>query len=81
MPVILNQKYELGRTLGTGVSCKVKVARDTTGTRYAIKIFHDGADFQQCIDSELTVLRQLSHRNIVRLVEISEGLQVHPHKG
>ena len=38
MPVILNGEYELGRTLGRGVSCKVKLARDTKGGRFAIKI-------------------------------------------
>ena len=38
MPIILNEKYELGRTLGKGVSCKVKLARDSEGRRFAIKI-------------------------------------------
>ena len=39
MPVTLAGKYELGRTLGSGVSCKCKIARDVGGKRYAIKIF------------------------------------------
>lgn len=81
MPVILNEKYELGRTLGSGVSCKVKLGRDNDGTRYAIKIMKQAEEIQECIDSELEVLRQLKHRNIVRLVEVSEGYQVHPKKG
>ena len=57
MPVILNEKYELGRTLGSGVSCKVKLGRDNDGTRYAIKIMKQAEEIQECIDSELEVLR------------------------
>lgn len=45
MPVMLNGKYELGRTLGEGVSCKVKLARDSYGERYAVKIMRGGADW------------------------------------
>ena len=56
MPVILNNKYELGRKLGEGVSCKVKLARDSSGTRFAIKIMRDGQDFEECVENELRVL-------------------------
>jgi len=44
MPTTLNQ-YTLGRTLGSGVSCKVKLAKDSSNSRYAIKIIHSNADF------------------------------------
>lgn len=81
MPVILNNKYELGRKLGEGVSCKVKLARDSAGTRYAIKIMRPGQDFEECVDNELRVLKDLQHQNIVNLVEVGEGQQVHPRKG
>ncbi len=81
MPVILNDTYELGRTLGSGVSCKVKMGRDSNNTRYAIKIMKQSEEIQECIDSELDVLRHLKHRNIVRLVEVNQGYQVHPKKG
>ena len=40
MPVILDGKYELGRTLGRGVSCKVKLARNSQNQRFAIKIMN-----------------------------------------
>jgi len=56
MPVLLNNKYELGRTLGSGVSCKVKIARDRADVRYAIKVFNRGINLQDCIDSELEIL-------------------------
>jgi len=35
----------LGRTLGSGVSCKVKLARDSAGARYAIKIINNSQQF------------------------------------
>jgi len=83
MPVILNDKYELGRTLGSGVSCKVKIAReiDNSSAFYAIKVFHGNMDLQECITNEIEILQQLDHKNIVKLVEVGEGLHVHPQKG
>ena len=39
MQSILNGKYTLGRELGTGASCKVKLAHDQTNKRYAAKIY------------------------------------------
>ena len=80
MPTTLNQ-YILGRTLGSGVSCKVKLAKDQAGTRYAIKIIHSDESFQELIDTEVSALAQLQHRNIVRLVEVSQGEQHNPKKG
>ena len=72
MPTTLNQ-YILGRTLGSGVSCKVKLAKDAAGTRYAIKIIHSDESFQELIDTEVSALAQLQHRNIVRLIEVNQG--------
>ena len=72
MPTTLNQ-YILGRTLGSGVSCKVKLAKDATGTRYAIKIIHGEESFEELIDTEVTALANLHHPNIVRLVEVNQG--------
>ena len=37
MPTTLG-KYTLGRSLGEGASSKVKLAKDDTGARYAVKI-------------------------------------------
>jgi len=44
MPTSLNQ-YTLGRTLGSGVSCKVKLAKNNLGKRFAIKIIHSDQSF------------------------------------
>ena len=80
MPTTLNQ-YILGRTLGSGVSCKVKLAKDSAGTRYAIKILHSDESFQELIETEVQAMTQLQHRNITRLVEVGEGTQANPKKG
>jgi hypothetical protein len=40
MPTTLNKKYLLGRQLGQGASCKVRLAKEQEGgQRYAAKIF------------------------------------------
>lgn len=80
MPTTLG-KYVLGRTLGSGVSCKVKLAKDSSGQRYAIKIIHSDATFDELVEKECEALAQLQHRNIVRLVEVNQGQQTNPKKG
>ena len=37
-PQTLLEQLHIGKTLGVGASCKVKLARDAEGNRYAIKI-------------------------------------------
>jgi serine/threonine protein kinase len=73
MPVTLNGKYQLGRTLGSGTSCKVKIARDGHGNRFAIKVMHRHDDTTDFVDTEFEALSRLSHRNIIRLVEADRG--------
>ncbi len=80
MPTKLNQ-YTLGRTLGSGVSCKVKLAKDDGGARYAIKIINNDESFNELIETEIQTLAQLQHPNIVRFVEMSQGQQINPKKG
>ena len=81
MPVTLNGKYQLGRTLGSGTSCKVKIARDVHGNRFAIKIMHRHDDTAEFVDTEFEALSTLNHRNIIRLIEADRGYQVNPQKG
>ena len=80
MPTTLNQ-YTLGRTLGSGVSCKVKLAKDNSNTRYAIKLIHSNEMFQELIDTECQALTALQHPNIVGLVEVGRGVQRNTRKG
>ena len=80
MPTTLD-KYQLGKTLGSGVSCKVKLAKDATGTRYAVKILHNDDVFVDLIKTEVETLKTLKHPGIVNLVETGSGAIVNPKKG
>ena len=80
MPTTLG-KYQLGKTLGSGVSCKVKLARDSDNRRYAIKILKSDDMFIDLIKAEVETLKKLHHANIVNLVEVSKGNMNNPKKG
>ena len=80
MPTTLNQ-YTLGRELGSGVSCKVKLAKDAENTRYAIKILKQDAQFDELIQTEVDALKLLDHPNVIKLVEVNQGTQIHSKKG
>ena len=58
MPTFLNDKYTLGRTLGQGASCKVRLAKDNLGNRFAAKIFKKDMDFNldQILSTELKAM-------------------------
>jgi 5'-AMP-activated protein kinase catalytic alpha subunit len=79
MPTTLGN-YILGRTLGSGVSCKVKLAKDDNGTRYAIKILHQDEQFDELVETEVDTLKKLKHPNIVNMVEVGEGMQTNSKK-
>lgn len=74
MPTYLNDKYQLGRTLGSGVSCKVKLAKDKENNRYAVKIMNKDIDVKEMVDTELDALKQLSHPHIINLIESGKGV-------
>ena len=80
MPTTLG-KYILGRELGSGVSCKVKLAKDDSNTRYAIKILKSSQEFDELAQTEINALAALDHVNIIKLYEQAEGTQCHPKKG
>jgi serine/threonine protein kinase len=73
-------KYQLGRTLGSGVSCKVKVAKDSTNKRVAIKILHSEPIFHELSKQEVKTLKDLNHPNIVNLIEEGQAMLIHPKK-
>lgn len=73
MPTRLD-KYILGRELGSGVSCKVKLAKDDNDTRYAIKIIRKDQSFDELVQTEVDTLKVLSHPNIVKLFEVGQGV-------
>lgn len=84
MPTFLESekgaRYQLGRTLGSGVSCKVKLAKDDANNRYAVKIFSKDIDFAELMDAELATLRQCAHPNVIGLIESGKGTQNHSKK-
>ena len=65
--------YILGKTLGRGASCKVKLAKNAKGDRFAIKILHE--EEYELMEIEIEILTKLNHPNIVNLVEAGSGLQ------
>jgi serine/threonine protein kinase len=80
MPATLG-KYTLGRELGSGVSCKVKLAKDDANARYAIKILKQDSEFDELVKTEVDALKALDHEHIIKLFEVDEGVQSHPKKG
>jgi serine/threonine protein kinase len=69
------------RTLGSGANSKVKLGHDkATGQYYAVKILKKGnpnLDFKflELVMTEVQTMTQLSHSNIVNLIEYSkEGI-------
>ncbi|KAK3024386.1 hypothetical protein RJ639_043290 [Escallonia herrerae] len=68
-------KYELGRLLGCGAFAKVYYARDVkTGLSVAVKIINKkkivGTSLMSNIKREISIMRRLSHPNIVKLFEV-----------
>lgn len=76
-------KYEIIRTLGSGASCKVKLALDTsTGRKVAIKILNDGMDtkMKQMVLNEVEAMGKLQHPHIIQQVEYGSGIYQKPNK-
>ena len=71
-------KYTLIRTLGSGANSKVKLGLDKTNNRYfAVKILKKGnpnldGKFLELVMTEVQTMSQLSHPNIVNLVEYGQ---------
>lgn len=74
-------RYQLGRTLGSGVSCKVKLAKDDSNNRYAVKIMSKDIDFAELMSAELDTLKQCTHPNVIGLIESGKGTQENSKKG
>lgn len=85
---IFNDKYEITSSLGHGKTSKVYLANEIGNPEntVAIKIFREeylleAEENVHCIESEIEILRGLSHGNIVSIIDYgSEGL-VHKPSG
>ena len=74
-PQSIFENLRIGKTLGQGASCKVKIAKDNQGNKYAIKILNRNKHFRRFIEAEVQTLSHLRHPNIVNLVEHGSGMQ------
>lgn len=81
MPTTLARKYQLGRQLGTGASCKVRLAKGPDGKRYAAKIYKKDVEIDKVLMTELEAMSKLKHPGILNLVDKGTGLQENPKKG
>ena len=64
---LISSKYQLGKTLGSGVSCKVKLAKDENDNRIAIKLMK-GDGFSDLVQVEIETLKKVNHRHVIRLI-------------
>ena len=58
----------VGRTIGSGSTCKVHIAKDDKGNEFAMKILNKNKVFRKLIDIEVETLSIIKHPNIVNLV-------------
>ena len=63
--------FEITKTLGTGFSAKVKLAKDQNGKQYALKIFklgkkHNDERAMKLIKNEVETTLNLDHKHIVK---------------
>ena len=69
--------YTCEKTLGSGISAKVKLARAQDGTRVALKVFDktnpsNSAKALETLKHEVDVYKNLSHPYMVRLLEFKD---------
>jgi serine/threonine protein kinase len=65
-------KFQVIRTIGSGVSCKAKLGLDLeTGKKVAIKIMNNdlSASDQELINAEVTAMKNLDHKHVIKLIE------------
>jgi serine/threonine protein kinase len=79
--------YKLLRTLGTGANSKVKLGEHKdTGVKAAIKILKKGdprldQQFIQLVFTEVNTMKNLSHPNIVNLLDSADNAMVEKENG
>ena len=64
-------RFEIMRTLGTGASCKVKLALDTeTGKKVAVKIINDHMDLKlkELVMTEVQAMENLDNPHVIKQI-------------
>jgi serine/threonine protein kinase len=68
----VGERYEILRTLGSGGSCKVKLAFDKkTRQKVAVKIMNDdmSGEEMKLLTNEVKIMVDLNHENVVNYIE------------
>jgi len=76
-------RFQILRTLGTGASCKVKLALDTeTGRKVAVKIINDNMDpkMKELVMTEVKAMAELNHENVINQIEYGTQIYKKPNK-
>lgn len=74
---LLADRYKIGKKLGQGTSCMVRVAKNIQSgeeQRFAIKIMKSLSKYQSLYKNEVKCLQKVpKHKNIINLIEADEG--------
>jgi serine/threonine protein kinase len=77
MPKTIAQ-YNILRTLGSGGSCKVKLAEDTSNgnRKVAVKIMNDDMDedAKKLSLNEVEIMIKLNHKHVVNYIECGQAV-------
>jgi len=67
------EKYEIGELLGSGNFSKVyKAKRKADGTEWAIKVIEKGGADKERLNTEISILKKVSHPSIILLEDVFE---------
>ena len=81
---ILDGKYALIKTIGSGATCKVKLAKEIqTGIIVAVKILKTGTNVnsnEKVFKSEIETLKKINHPNIINIKDGAKGFIKKPNE-
>lgn len=70
-------RFNIGRTLGSGATCKAKLAVDTeTGRQVAVKILNGdmSENDKKMITDEVEALQAFKHKNVLTMFEVGHSM-------
>ena len=71
------KKYTIGKTIGRGAYAIVKIiTNNLTNENFAVKIYKrceiKDKIRKRCVNNEIEILKKISHKNIIKLIEVVE---------